>query len=55
MANISLTAIASQSTLKSETCPFNPVFFILSTEKSFEMIPRNNGVTTISESFALNL
>ena len=35
--------------------PFNPVFFILSTEKSFKMCPRHNGYGTISESFALNL
>ena len=33
---------------------FIPVFFILSTEKFFEMFPRNNGVATLSESFALN-
>ena len=33
---------------------FIPVFFILSTEKFLEMFPRNNGVATISESFALN-
>ena len=30
-------------------------FFILSTEQSFEMFPRHNGLATISESFALNL
>ena len=29
--------------------------FILSTDKSFEIIPRDNGVATISESFGLNL
>ena len=33
----------------------NPLFFILSTEKSFEMFPRHNRVATILESFALNL
>ena len=35
--------------------PFNPVFFILSTEKYFELFLRHNGVATISKSFALNL
>ena len=35
--------------------PLNPVFFILSTDQSFEIFPRHNGVATISESFALNL
>ena len=34
--------------------PFNPVLFILSTEKSFETLPRHNDAATISESFALN-
>ena len=28
---------------------------MLSTEKSFEMFPRHNGLATISESFALDL
>ena len=28
---------------------------MLSTEKSFEMFPRHNGLAIISESFALNL
>ena len=35
--------------------PLNPVFFILSTDQSFEIFPKHNGVATISESFALNL
>ena len=30
-------------------------FFILSTDQSFEMFPKHNGLGTISESFALNL
>ena len=30
-------------------------FFILSTDQSFEMFPKHNGVATTSESFALNL
>ena len=30
-------------------------FFKLSTEKSFETLPKHNGTTFISESFALNL
>ena len=32
----------------------NPVFFILSTDQSFKIFPRHNGVATISRSFALN-
>ena len=35
--------------------PFNPVFFTLSPEDFFEILLRQNGVATISESFALNL
>ena len=48
---MSLSAIASLSMLKS----YNPINFILSTEESFEMFPRHNGVATISKSLALNL
>ena len=33
----------------------SPVFFILSVDQSFEMLPKDNGLVTISESFALNL
>ena len=55
MSKISLTAIALQPTLKSQTQPLNPVLFILSTDQSFEIFHRHNGVATISESFALNL
>ena len=44
MSNISSTAIA-----------FNPVFFILYTEKSSEMFPRHNGSAPILETFAFNL
>ena len=51
MSNMSLSAIASLSMLKS----YNPINFLLSTEESFEMFPRHNGVATISKSFALNL
>ena len=29
-------------------------FFILSTEKSFKMLPRHNGIALVSGSFALN-
>ena len=49
MSNISSTAKASESRLKSQTYPFNLVFFILSTEQSFEIFPRHNRVTIISE------
>ena len=55
MSYISATAIASQSTLKSWTYQFNPVFFIFSTDQSFEIFPKHNAVATISEFFALNL
>ena len=55
MCNTSSAAIAPESTVKSQTYPFHPVFFILSTVQVFEMLPRNNGVATISESFTLNL
>ena len=30
-------------------------FFILSSHQSFEILPKHNGLATISESFALNL
>ena len=30
-------------------------FFILSVDQSLEIFPKNNGLATISESFALNL
>ena len=53
MSSMSSTAIASYSTPKSY--PFNPVFFLLSTGKPSETLPRYNGVATISECFALNL
>ena len=55
ISNISSTAIALKSTLKSLKYAFNPVFFILSTEKSFQKFPKNKGYDAISESFALNL
>ena len=32
-----------------------PCFFILSIDQSLEILPKNNGLATISESFALNL
>ena len=35
--------------------PYNPVFLILSTVRSYGIFPINNGVGTISESFTLNL
>ena len=31
-----------------------PGFFILSVEQSLEILPKHNGLATISESFALN-
>ena len=43
-----------KSLLKSQTNPFNLVFFILSTEKSFEMFGRHNGVSTFPEFLSLN-
>ena len=52
---MSSIAIAPQSTLKSLTYPFNPIFFILFTEEFIEMFPKHNGVAKISEYFALNL
>ena len=55
MSNISETEIVSKSTLKSLTQPFNPVFFILSTDQSLDMFPKQSGYGVISESFALNL
>ena len=35
--------------------PYNPAFFILSTEKSFETFSRHNAAAFIIEAFALNL
>ena len=32
---------------------YNPVFFILSADQSFEIFPSHNGVATNSESFHL--
>ena len=55
MSSISATSIALQSTLRSQTYPFNPVFFIWSTDQSFEMFPKHKGYAFISESFALSL
>ena len=37
------------------TYPFSPVFFMLSTVRSFGIFPRHNGYGFISESFPLNL
>ena len=31
-----------------------PCFFILSVDQSLEILPKHNGLATISESFALN-
>ena len=39
---------------KSYTYPFNPAFFMLSTGKSFEILPKHNGCGFVSESYALN-
>ena len=55
MSSISSAAVTLESTLKSNTKPYYPVFFILATEKSFEMFPKQSGFAKISESFALNL
>ena len=54
---MSLTVIEVKSTLKSQTFPYSPVFFILSTEKSLEMFPRHISVlpSFVSYFFALNL
>ena len=46
--------MALQSALKSETYPVSPVFFILSVDQSLEILPKHNGLVTISESFPLN-
>ena len=35
---MSATSVLSKSTQKSKKYPYNPVFFILSTEKSFETL-----------------
>ena len=51
MSNISLTAIVSQSILKSY--PFNPFFFKLALEKSFKTFPKHNGIELLSESYNL--
>ena len=34
---------------------YTKIIFILSTDQSFDIFPKHNGVATISESFALNL
>ena len=35
--------------------PFKTCFFILFADQSLEILPKHNGLATISESFALNL
>ena len=52
---MSATSVLSKSTQKSKKYPYNPVFFILSTEKSFETLPKHNGAAFISESVISNL
>ena len=36
------------------TYPFNPVFIMLLTAKSFEIFPKSNGYSFIAEPFAFN-
>ena len=52
---ISATSIPSWSTIKLRTYLYNPAFFTLSNEKSFDTLPKHNGAAFISESFAFNL
>ena len=40
---------------KIRTYLYNPAFFTLSNEKSFDTLPKHNGAAFISESFAFNL
>ena len=44
----------SKISVKPFTTPFNPVFFMLTIVKSFEVLPKHNGYGFIFESFALN-
>ena len=48
------TSILQKSTEKPYTYLFSPVYFIILTEKSFEIFPKNSKYITKSESFALN-
>ena len=50
-----LVSLTLQSTEKTFTLPFNSVFFIILTVKSFEILSNHNGYGFISESFPLNL
>ena len=55
MSNITSLIYMIYSTIINNKIIDNPFFFMLSTEKSFEMFPRHNGIATMSESFSLNL
>ena len=56
MFNMSDLSIALQSAEKSNKYQFkySNVYLILSFSKSFEVLPKQKGYATISESFALN-
>ena len=49
-----LVSIGLESTEKTFTLPFNLVFTMLSSVKSFKILPKDNAFGFISESFALN-
>ena len=42
ISKISLVSIESKSTEKKFTAPFNPVFFVLSIVKSFQILPKHS-------------
>ena len=42
ISKISLVSIESKSTEKKFTTPFNPVFFMLSIIKSFQILPKHS-------------
>ena len=51
ITNISSIIIYTKIDISIKTC----FFFILSVDQSLEILPKHNGLATISESFALNL
>ena len=54
ISKILLSRLALKSTVKYFIAPFNPIFFMLSIVKIFEILPKYNGCGFICESFALN-
>ena len=54
MCTIPLISKVLYSTEKSYTYLFNPVFFLLSAVKYFELLPKHNRYGFISESAAFN-